>query len=93
MSKIIDFIVGLDEAYKNACNKSNKQLDYISFRYGYEQCIKTLMPEIIENTSEWIGDNIVNLLNSYGVTNGDDTNYINFVDCVRQVMKNQVIWK
>lgn len=60
-----------------------------------EIAIGETVDSTFEEICEWLGDNIVDLLDSYGVGSGDDLNYVNFIDNLRRtrsIVKRNLIY-
>ncbi len=50
-----------------------------------EIAVEETVDSTFEEICEWLGDNIVDLLDSYGVGSGGDLNYVNFIDNLRRI--------
>lgn len=44
----------------------------------------------IDSACEFLDDNILALLQSYGIINGDDLNYVNFIDAMRRWLQQRL---
>ena len=56
------------------------------------KAVEIAVEETIDNACQYLDDNIVELLNSYGITKGDDLNYINFIDNMRRTLWRSLIY-